>query len=364
MVNIMKRIKVLMVGNSLSVNGGITSVISQILEHNWSKEGIDMKFIPSYIEKNNISKILFFINAYCRIMHVIKHEKPDIVHIHMSYRGSFARKYMIHKLCKKNGVYDIIHLHGSEFEKWYCEEDEKKKRKIRELMRECNSFIVLGDKWNQVIKKIEPRTKTIIVSNAVKIPNEIIKWDVSTFQILFLGVLIKRKGVADLLEAVAHLVNEKKLHNIKVVVAGTGSEELNLKELSKKLRIEKYIDFVGWIDGEKKKELLRESQLLVLPSYNEGLPIAILEAMSYGLPIISTFVGDIPSAVCDGINGFLIQPGNVSELIEKMYKIITNKNLLKEFSIESKRLAENKFSDSNYFSTLKECYRKETTGNE
>ena len=110
--------KVLMLGNDPSVKGGITSVISQLLAHDWNSEGIDMKFIPTYVETNNVRKILFFAKALRRINKELKTNKPDVVHMHMSYKGSFTRKFFLHKLCKKNNIPDIIHLHGSEFKKW------------------------------------------------------------------------------------------------------------------------------------------------------------------------------------------------------------------------------------------------------
>lgn len=266
----MKKIKVLMVGNSSTVKGGITSVISQILEHDWLSEGIDMKFIPTYVETNNVFKILYFAKAYRKIAHEIRVYKPDVVHIHMSYKGSFMRKYAIHKLCKKKGIRDIIHLHGSEFEKWYNESDDAKKMKIRCLLRECDSFIVLGDKWNHVIKGIEPKTKTVVVSNTVKIPEETIKRSFSCFQILFLGVLIKRKGVEDLLNAVKQLVDTRKLDNIKVVVAGTGAEEQNLKRQTKELNIESYIEFAGWTAGDKKNHYYVRASFLFCHLITKG----------------------------------------------------------------------------------------------
>ena len=115
----MKKIKVLMIGNHQSVKGGITSVIQQLLSFDWDSVGVEMKFIPTYIEASGIKKIAYFIRAYMNIEKAMRTNKPDIVHIHMSYRGSFYRKYAIHKLCKKYGVPDVIHLHGSEFQKWY-----------------------------------------------------------------------------------------------------------------------------------------------------------------------------------------------------------------------------------------------------
>lgn len=344
-----------MVGNDSSVKGGITSVINQIMSYDWKAHGVDMKFIPTYNETNNFKKILFFVQAYQGIKKQIKENKPDVVHIHMSYKGSFTRKYLIHKLCKKNNIPDIIHLHGSEFKKWYDEVNEKKKSEIRTLLCEAKACIVLGEKWNDLIKEIEPKANTVVVSNTVHIPGETVRWE-EPVKFLFLGVLIKRKGVSDLLKAIKLLKDELGAQKFKVVIAGSGVEEENLKIESHTLEIDNVVEFVGWIDGERKTRLLKSCQLLVLPSYNEGLPIAIIEAMSYGMPIVSTDVGDIPSAVLDGENGFLIKPGDISGLKERMRKVISSKSLYSELSLNAKKVCQSRFSDEYYFNMLASLY--------
>lgn len=349
-------VKVLMVGNDSSVKGGITSVISQMMYHDWSENGIDIKFIPTYIETNNLGKVLFFANAYRKIKKEINTKKPDIVHIHMSYKGSFIRKYLIHKLCKKKSIPDIIHIHGSKFEKWYEDVDAKKKNKIRTLLKEADAVIVLGEKWDETIKKIEPLTNTVIVSNAVHIPEETVQWG-EPFKILFLGVLIKRKGVTDLLKAAKLLKNKLGLDRFKVVIAGTGCEEENLKAETQELGIDDVVKFVGWTDGEKKIELLKKCQMLVLPSYNEGLPIAILEAMSYGMPVVATDVGDISTAVLDGENGYLVQVGNVEQLYNCLDNVICV-DTFKKFSFSSKQRCISEFSENRFFDTISRIYKE------
>lgn len=313
-----------MLGNDPSVKGGITSVISQLLAHDWNAEGVDMKFIPTYVETNNVKKILFFAKAVKRIQREFKTNKPDVVHMHMSYKGSFTRKFFLHKLCKKNGIPDIIHLHGSEFKKWFDESDDKKKEEIKTLLKESAGVIVLGDKWKEVVKKIEPTTKAVVVNNTVRIPNCTVEWNLP-ITVLFMGVLIKRKGVADLIRAVDILKKKNRLDNVKFVIAGSGVEEAELKTMCKKLELDKYINFVGWTSGEKKERLFRESQMLVLPSYNEGLPVSILEAISYGMPVVATCVGDISAAIIDGENGYLVEPGDVDALANSIYKLISEK---------------------------------------
>ena len=347
--------KVLMLGNDPTVKGGITSVISQLLAHNWNADGIEMKFIPTYVETNSVKKIFFFAKALTRIEKEFRTNKPDVVHMHMSYKGSFTRKYLLHRLCKKYNIPDIIHLHGSEFKKWYDEVDEKKKREIRTLLRESKAFIVLGEKWNKTIKEIEPTTKIVVVSNTVYIPDYTVGWK-QPFTILFMGVLIKRKGVTDLIKAIDILKKENKLDNIRLKIAGSGEEEAGLKALCAQLGLDSYIDFTGWAAGETKEKLLRESQMLVLPSYNEGLPIAILEAISRGMPVVASDVGDISSAIKDGENGYLIKPGDVKDLATSIEKICTNRDTYSYMNKMSRELATNSFSDSSYFKMIRKLY--------
>lgn len=357
----MEKTKVLMVGNDSSVKGGITSVIQQLLGYDWDKVGVDMKFIPTYIDANPYKKIMFFVNAYGKIKNYIRKNKPDVVHIHMSYRGSYTRAKAIHKLCLKYKILTIIHLHGSEFEKWFNSCNEKKQKEIRQFMRETGAFIVLGDKWNETIKRIEPDCNTMVVENAIKIPEYKAKLEKGKCRFLFMGVLIKRKGVQDLIKAAKQVLEKHPEINICYEIAGTGEEENNLKELVKKNKLEKYFEFTGWIDGKKKEECYKRSTVMVLPSYNEGLPIAILEAISYGLPVIATDVGDIAAAVHNGKNGYLISPGDINALADSIVKICDEMHY-KTFSDYSKRLAQDKFDENKFFNIFSEIYHKNYGG--
>ena len=350
--------RVLMVGNDKSVHGGITTVINQFKNYNWNENDIVMKFISTYIEGAVIKKITFFLIAYIKIFLYLLIFRPEIIHIHMSYKGSFSRAYYIHKLCHIFKSKDIIHLHGSEFKKWYDECGNKKKEKIKKFLKECNRIIVLGRKWEKNILLIEPFAKTTIINNAVQIPEFKVKFSEERFNILFLGVLIKRKGIYDLLYAISRLNEDIDLNKIRFIIAGNGSEEEKLKEQARNLEIDKYIEFTGWIDLNKKDNLLRNSQLLVLPSYNEGLPMAILEAMSYGLPIVATNVGDICEAVINEKNGFIIKAGNIEDIVDKIKRFIyMDEEKWKEMSNESIKLIQKNFSSKNYFEKIISIYQ-------
>ncbi len=353
----MDKVRVLMIGSHPSVKGGITSVISQLLGYGWHDEGIEMRYIPVYRKACIAKKLSYFVWAYIKICHSFLFHRPDIVHIHMSYKGSFFRKYLIHCLCRLFGIKDIVHLHGSEFQKWYQASAEQTRKKIRRLLRESGRVIVLGAKWEKIVLEIEPGTNTFVLGNAVAIPEETAQWNDEKIQVLFLGVLIQRKGAADLLHAIHRLNEDGKCGKFRFIIAGSGEEEAFLREQSSRLRLDDFVEFVGWLTEDRKRDVLKKSQIFVLPSYYEGLPMAAIEAAAYGLPIIATDVGDMSSIVMNGINGYLIQPGEIEKLAESMERVASDKEGYLRMGHASRRIAEERFSDLEYFRKMKGLYR-------
>lgn len=351
-------VRVLMVGNASSVKGGITSVISQLLQYDWRSEGVQMQFVPTYIDAGPIGKTAFYLKAFIQIWREVITNRPDVVYIHMSYKGSFYRKYAIHRLIRTYGIPDIVHLHGSEFKKWYDGADENTKAKVGTLFRDTCALIVLGNNWNRIVKSVEPQAKTVVLQNSVRIPEESVTWDGHRFTFLYLGVLIERKGVLDLIEAIHHLKEQDAVRNWQFVIAGTGALEEALKEKVCKYQLNSIVEFCGWIEGESKRKLLAGSQALILPSYNEGLPMAILEALSYGMPVVTTDVGDIPSAVQDGYNGYLFCPGDIQALERAIIKISDDPNRYNTMSNNAKIKAIESFSDKKYYKAICQIYRK------
>src|SRR5699024_9570393 len=96
-----------------------------------------------------------------------------------------------------------------------------------------------------------------------------------------------------------------KNYNVRFLIGGVGPEENRLKEFVVQNNLSNYVDFLGWVSEEQKQFFFKESQVFVLPSYNEGLPISILESLSFGIPVISTNVGSIDEAIIDNYNGFI-----------------------------------------------------------
>ncbi len=355
-----KKVRVITVGNSPLIKGGITSVISQIMSHDWEQLNIDMKFIPTFNGGNALNKIATFLNSYVKLYGLCANHQVDVIHMHMSHAGSFTRKYFIHKLCQKYGIADIIHLHSSSFVNFYENASSYRKKKIRKLLTECKCVLALGREWERRVKKIAPNANVYVMNNTIAIPDKCVDESQETVSFLYLGVLVKRKGVIDLLKAINMLKETGALNSTKVIfnIGGTGECEADLKDYTVQHKLEQYVHYLGWVSGEEKRKQLENNMVLVLPSYNEGLPISILEAISYGMPVIATNVGSVAEAVHNGENGILYEAGDIQALYEAIKQLIESETKRIEYGKISRKLAEDRFDDKKYFERLNELYRQ------
>ena len=154
-----------------------------------------------------------------------------------------------------------------------------------------------------------------------------------------MGTIGNQKGTWDILDVIVKYKDELS-PCFELLIGGNGDVK-QLNDRIRKYNLSKIVTFIGWIRGKDKHEALLDSDLYLLPSYYEGLPISILEAMAYQLPIISTNVGGIPQIVKNFENGFLIQPGNQKELIDSLRYFISDRDKLITFGKKSEELINN-----------------------
>lgn len=139
--------------------------------------------------------------------------------------------------------------------------------------------------------------------------------------VLFLSRLVRQKGIIELIYAIAVL---KRIDvETRLIVAGAGKALSEAKRLVQELGLSN-VDFVGHIEGVEKRTLLESANIFCLPSYHgEGFPNAVVEAMAFGLPVVSRPVGALPEFFKDGINGYLVdslEPEAIAAVIEHLLK--------------------------------------------
>lgn len=211
---------------------------------------------------------------------------------------------------------------------------------IQLIWKKSNFLIVKCKTEFEMIKAINQKLNIQIIYNGVdtqkfyfveKPLNEPLK-------IICPARLIKRKGQDVLIKAIAHLKAKGIIFNIDFI--GEGDEKENYIQLAEELGVTEQICFCAYIERTKIQEFYQKADIFVLPSYNEGMSNALLEAMACGLPVVVTDVGGTKELV-DETNGFIFAKGNVEELVSILENIYNNKNVLSKKAFNSSKKAHN-----------------------
>jgi glycosyltransferase involved in cell wall biosynthesis len=334
-----KRNKIMIVGILPPSRGGITSMLVNILS---SKLVEEFNFIPFNIGRpakpnvnNNFgySSILnsgfrrAFIAIYVTLWHILKlpivllKERPSLVHIHTAPYWVFWETAIYVLICKIAKIPCLLQMHFS-FKFFFCDSTWILKKLILLILRWVNSFVVICTEDISFLKELGTYN-----SNVIYLPNYIdskmiqsiiaeikrtkVK-DKNTSEILFLGGTDTiRKGLPELLLTVPYLIS--RFPNIRLRLVAVPEKQVH-DFLSNEYRDHCLID--GWIVGRDKFERFANADIFVLPTHAEGMPMAILEAMAAGLPIVASKVGAIPDMVRNGIEGLLIPPKDIKSLVK------------------------------------------------
>lgn len=347
----------LMVGTDRSGQGGIATVVSI-----YQQEGLlhkhNFRYIASHSSRNTtkLQALLTHLRCLATIIAYGLRFQIGLIHVHMASRGSYMRKAQVVRLGKWLGARIIIHLHGAEFRKFYANEcTPAKQQAIRNTFNLADKVIVLSTQWLSWMEAIvdEPAKVTVVHNSVPKMHLETIPS--STSNILFLGRLSKRKGTEDLLRAFASIAPQ--FPDSRLVLGGDGDIEV-YKDLAKRLEIYDQVLFLGWISGQEKNDWMAKSSIYVLPSYNEGFPMGILEAMSAKIPVVSSFAGGIPDAITSDKEGLLIEAGDTQALAEALSSLLASDALRDTISQQAYKKYCSNFSPMVIMPKLERIYKE------
>lgn len=347
-----------MIVQNPKVKGGIAAVTNGYIGSSLEQDYI-IKYVESYVDGNRLKKLIKGLFGYFNFAKVLIVNKPEIIHIHSSFGPSFYRKipfiYMA-SLAKKP---IINHVHGADFETFFINANERKKKLIKKVYNKCSTLVALSEEWKENLNLIVPEEKIKIIENY-----SILKEDAMNDRlirncnkkILFLGEIGKRKGCYDI-PSIVQKVNGI-FPDVEFVLAGSGEVE-NVRKILREKDLDKNVVFPGWVRADDKDKLLRECDIFFLPSYNEGMPMSILDAMGYGLPIVSTNVGGITKIVLNGKNGYTCFPGDINGFAEKLVELLGDEQMKKNFGLNSFKLVKNNYSLENHIKKIKQIYNSQ-----
>lgn len=291
--------------------------------------------------------------------------RKRLMHINMGDAGSAARKGALTIWARAIGTPVVLHLHAVQLHTLYARSGPLLRFVIRQPFRAANTCIVLGAGWRDwLVNDLKiPASKIEIVNNGVPVeirPRNFAADAAGTpaskpVTMLFLGNLLERKGVTDLLRAIAAL--PAGVPEWRLVLAGGGDVD-RYKALATELGLGERASFVGWVDQQGARKWLADADLLVLPSYDEGLPLVILEALGSGAPVLCTPVGSIPEHLTDGVNARFVTPGDVDGMSARLTELVADAGLRQRLSDAGIKIFRERFTLTAFTNALFDIYAR------
>lgn len=325
---------------------------SKIINRNINKSLLEIKFSNELSELNKltIKKMFIFLKLGVQLGVRIKKFMPDFVYFTIKPVGKgFYRDVFFVSVIKALGVKPIYHMHGKGIE------EKIKNRVIKTIYNFVfsNSVVIHLSKGlieSEIIPLNLKNSSMYIVENGIECTNisNSLKKEDSFVRLLFLSNTFPSKGIFVLLEAFKLL--SERFDDIKLDIAGMSNKNnddkidafISNNLLTQKVKRHRYISTC------EKYQLLENSDIFVLPTLNDAFPLALLEAMQFGLPVISTFEGGISEIVDEYITGFLVNQNNVQELAEKMKILIENDDLREKMGKKSRQKFLNEFTQNKF----------------
>ncbi|NEM97750.1 glycosyltransferase family 4 protein [Pontibacter burrus] len=349
-------LNVIVIGPSITKSkGGMATVIHSQINHRILCKPIHYKHIVSHVEGGGITKVIIFLSAVLKLLFA---EKVDLVHIHVASDTSIFRKSVfvfISRLLKKPIV---IHIHGADFDSYYKNANHQVKSYIKYTLSKCTKVLVLSNYWRTFFKHQFPDIDVQVLFNGVD-TSKLLSAELNIYNhdsFLFLGRLCKRKGIYDLLEAIDILVNQQNQRELMFYLAGDGDLK-EVQNIIQRYHLEDNVSLLGWLNEDQKLKVFSKVSTVLLPSYSEGLPIALIEAMAVGKVIISSNVGGITDLVGEA-NGFLIEPGDIVGLCKCINHLRMEPQLIDQISINNKIKIKEQFDLSVIAEQLHSLYYK------
>lgn len=358
--------KILITAPSLETSrnvSGISSVVSQIIARG-SDEFFHFEAGRRDGEKIGIDWFLRQISLCLHFRREIRERKIDVVHINTALAPlSLVRDAVLTKFASRPV---LLHIHGGrfftqKFSSFFL------KRMTGKMLKRAKTIVVLSEIEKDFIEKNWKNTSVRVLENAVLLdevqPRKPDKSEppavagglneTSEKTLIFLGRLHEDKGLREIVEACRILKNEGFRFRFKCFGAGEAKEKF-VSEMTKILG-DKFF-YGGVVSGAEKWQALAASDVFLLPSLYEGLPVALLEAMAAGCVPVASEIGSVREVVREGVNGFLVEPGNTVQIVDKLRPLLSEKIDWENLRKNARTTIEEKFNFKDYIEKLEHFY--------
>ena len=295
---------------------------------------------------------------WSRWWNALKSNDGDTVaHIHTCSGLSYFLDGTLLLLARARGVPALLHIHGGLFEDFLRSLSPLARRAAQFIARRASQVVVLSADWRDRLAPLLPGARLSVVENGICLPvEEPTRAPADVPTILFLGDVAVAKGVEDLIEAAGRLKQPFRL----VLVGGDNPTGVSaqFKARAQQLGMADRVIFVGPVYGPAKYGYLRDADIFTLPSHAEAMPMSLLEAMAYGLAVVASRVGAIPSVIDPERTGLLVAPRDVDGLAAALDRTLSDRALRERMGLAAQQVARERYSADRAAGELIELYRK------
>jgi glycosyltransferase involved in cell wall biosynthesis len=333
-------------------------IMTYVAEHGMVP-GIEFEMVESRGGGSAIWSVWHLAIATLRIIKARSGRTRTIVHLNCGERGSVARKGFLLVLANILGVPAVLHLHAADIEGFYNQLPRGARAIVANIFRCAPTCIVLGTHWRDWLVRdfaISPSRITVI-HNGVPLPPVVqARKRGAVFGTVFVGNLLERKGLADLLHALARMpADPEAAMPWRLTVAG-GGRDTPYRQLAMKLGIADRVCFAGWLDRAAVTTLINGADVVALPSYHEALPLVLLEAASLGVPIVATPVGAIAEVFTHRQDALLVPPGDQIALSAALAELARDPAFAQQIGNNGRRLYARAFTMDAFLTKLGGVY--------
>jgi glycosyltransferase involved in cell wall biosynthesis len=291
---------------------------------------------PHSNKENLLQKVFGRFVDICKMLKNLIINKPDILYVDTTLdEHALIRDFPLLVVTSWFPVKKVLKIHGSKTALLIEPHHGIYKFIARFLIHQSQAILLLSNDGMQKWKYFEPKGSYYRVDNPFIVENRLKSngnLNAASQQnlsptLLFVGRLIEEKGIFELLEAMTDILKQV---DCRLIIAGDGNEKEEVIRRIKNTKLENSVSLLGYLDAEKLYQVYQQSTIFILPSYREGFPTAIFEAMNFGLPIVATAVGGIPDHLQDGVNALFIKPKDAQSLANAVVRLLNDPKLCLE----------------------------------
>jgi glycosyltransferase involved in cell wall biosynthesis len=311
------RARVLLAGPSPDAAGGVAVVIARLIGSELA-DRFELVPVTTHRDAGRAGKAWTAAVGIARGAWLVLSRRVDLVYLHASSGFSLRRKAAIALVARLARTPYVLHVHASDFDGYYRSAPGWERRLVRHVLRHAALVIAVSPTWEVRLQAIVPCCTTAI-PNLVPVPSASAPLARGDPRVVSLGRIGVRKGSYVLVRALALLAPHHP--GASLVLAGDG--ELGPVSIeAERLGVEERVELPGWVGPAERERILLDATVFALPSRHEGLPVALLEAMAYGLPSVVSPVGGIPDIFVDGRHGFVVPPDDPQALADRLSDVL------------------------------------------